>query len=114
MQAIVVIRSSGDLGVRETLEIARLIEALLAQGRTRIVLDWSAVDWIDPLAIGALLKSKAAAEKDDGALKLAGTTPFVRRIFWKYGIDEIFEIYASIDDALTSFDGEWSGYGAIH
>jgi anti-anti-sigma regulatory factor len=64
-----------------------------------------AVDWIDPLAIGVVLAAKAAVEAGGGDLRIARMTPFVRAILTRYGADEIFECYDSVEDACDSFGG---------
>lgn len=89
-------------------KIAVAIGNLAANEHPAIIIDWAAVDFINPLAIGILLERKAAIERAGGSLSFARMSRFLRTIFWKYGMDEIFEIYSSIEDAIASLEEEWS------
>ena len=109
-----VVTASGDLGFRETREIAKAIGALAEQGQNKVVIDWSEADFIEPFAIAILIDRRFLLLNQSGELKFSGMNPFVRQIFSKYGVDELFENYASLEDALRSFDEEWDGDGTNH
>jgi anti-anti-sigma factor len=81
---------------------------IVASENVAIIIDWAAVDFLHPLAIGILLERKAAIERGGGSFVFARMSKFVRAIFWQYGMDEIFEIYSSIEEALESMSEEWS------
>jgi anti-anti-sigma regulatory factor len=50
----------------------------------------------------------------NGDLKLAGMTPYVRDIFKVVGMDQFFEDYTTLEDAIDSFDDDWEGDGTFH
>ncbi len=65
-----------------------------------IVLDLSAVAFIDSSGLGAIV----AAMKNLGAsrrLVLAGLTPTVAKVFRLTRMDSVFSVYPTIDEALT-------------
>jgi anti-sigma B factor antagonist len=103
-----VVTARGDLDFRETREIAQVIGALAELGQNKIVLDWSETDFINPLAIGILIDRRHTLINQQGELKFSRMNSFVRGIFWKYGLDDLFENYSSLEDAIVSFDEEWS------
>lgn len=106
-----IIMAKADLDIAETRKIARAIDALIAQKQNKIVLECSRADWIDPLALGMLMARHHALTHAGGELKFARTNQVIRRIFRKFGVDELFEDYKSLEDAIISFDEEWNDTG---
>ena len=102
-----IITAKADLDVHETRKIARAIDALIEQRQNKIVIECSGADWIDPLALGMLMACHHALVSAGGELKFARTNKMIRGIFWKFGVDELFEDYERLEDALLSFDEEW-------
>lgn len=102
-----VIKARGDLDFREVRDIARVIRALADRGQKKILIDWSEADIVNPIALGPLLKAQIDLADDGGVIKLARMNRIVRGAFWK-SADNMFESYATLEDALLSFDDEWN------
>ncbi|MBV1925682.1 MAG: STAS domain-containing protein [Rhodobacteraceae bacterium] len=69
-------------------------------GPDRVVLDLSAVDFVDSSGLGAIV----ASLKQMGAgrrLDLAGLTPTVDKVFRLTRMDTVFKLFPSLDDALA-------------
>lgn len=76
------------------------MRAETAEGPDRVVLDLSAVDFVDSSGLGAIV----AAMKQLGQgrrLDLAGLNPAVEKVFRLTRMDTVFRLYASLDDALA-------------
>jgi len=110
---VTIITAKGDLGLRELRQIGAAVDALMADKRQKIVIECSAADSIEPLAIGALLAIAERIVEHGGALKFARTGRFLRAALNRYGA-EFFEHYASIEEAIMSFDEEWNGDETNH
>jgi anti-sigma B factor antagonist len=70
-------------------------------GPDSIILDLTAVDFIDSSGLGAIV----AAMKQLGSgrkLSLAGLSPTVEKVFKLTRMDTVFKLYASLDDARTA------------
>jgi anti-sigma B factor antagonist len=70
-------------------------------GPARVILDLSAVDFVDSSGLGAIV----AAMKQLGGtrrLELAGLTPAVAKVFRLTRMDTVFRLHASLDDALAA------------
>lgn len=68
-------------------------------GASRIILDLSAVEFIDSSGLGAIV----AAMKQLGSdrkLDLAGLTPTVDKVFRLTRMDTVFNLFATLDEAL--------------
>ena len=69
------------------------------EGPARVVLDLSAVDFLDSSGLGAVV----AAMKQAGPskkLELAGLTPTVQKVFKLTRMDGVFVIHSSVEAAL--------------
>ncbi len=70
-------------------------------GTTRFILEMSTVQFMDSSGLGAVV-SVYKSLGDNVAFDLAGLTPPVERVFRLTKMDSIFNIFASVDDALAS------------
>lgn len=73
-------------------------------GTQRVILDLSRVDFIDSSGLGAIvasMKQMGGQQK----LDLAGLTPMVDKVFRLTRMDTVFDLYATLDDALEAATG---------
>jgi anti-sigma B factor antagonist len=114
IQDVSVIDIAGDIDFREMIRIKDVIGGLIAREQTKVVLNLRSVDHINYLSIGVLLERLKVLRNLNGDLKLAGMTPYVRDIFRVVGMDQFFEDYMTLEDAIDSFDSDWEGDGTFH
>ena len=114
IQDISVIDVIGDIDFREMIRIKDVINGLIDRDQKKVVLNLKAVDHINYLSIGVLVERLRILRNLNGDLKLAGMNPFLRNIFKAVGMNDFFEAYASIDDAIESFDEDWEMDGTFH
>ena len=95
-----VIEVDGDLDVYTA---PRLQEALdsVATGGVRVVLDLTAVHFIDSTALGVLVSTQQRLRADDGELSLVLDDPYLLKIFHITGFDGIFSIYSQVAEAVS-------------
>ncbi|MGH7771407.1 MAG: STAS domain-containing protein [Candidatus Binatia bacterium] len=114
IQDISVIDVNGDIDFREMIRIKDVIGSLIEKERIKVVLNLKAVDHINYLSIGVLVERLRILRNLNGDLKLAGMSPYLRDIFKVVGMDQFFEEYTSLEDAIQSFDEDWEGDGTFH
>jgi anti-sigma B factor antagonist len=85
-------------------ELARLEEA----GRHDIVLDLSGVEFFDSTALGVLVAAYKQAARCQGSLGLVGLTDKTMKVVRVTGLERIFAVFASLDEALGA-DGPAQG-----
>lgn len=110
---VTIITAQGDLGLREIRKISAAVAALAERERAQIVIECSGADSVEIAALAAIVKVANFVEQNGGQLKFARSSQFVRAVFDRY-LGDRFEHYASIEDALLSFDEEWDGDDTNH
>jgi anti-sigma B factor antagonist len=76
---------------------------LFDQGKCNLVIDLSAVRFIDSSGLGALVSGFKNSSAMEGSLKLCGLQPQVRSMFELTRLHRVFEIFTSMEEALNSF-----------
>ncbi len=114
IQDISVIDINGDIDFREMIRIKDVIGSLIKIDKTKVVLNLKAVDHINYLSIGVLLERLRILRSLNGDLKLSGMNPYLRTIFRVVGMDQFFEEYTSLEEAIESFSDDWEGSGTYH
>lgn len=96
---LVTLRGELDLATQGEFR-ARLID-LLVSGRTDLVVDLSALTFLDSTGIGALIGIRRRAHALQGSLTLVCPTASVMKLFTIAGLEKVFDIRDDLDDALA-------------
>lgn len=81
---------------------ARLYQ-LVAEGRTRLVLDMSGVEFVDSSFLGLLIIVLKRVSALGGDLRVSGLCVQVREIFALMRLDKLFHIHDTTEEAVRSF-----------
>jgi anti-sigma B factor antagonist len=73
------------------------------QKRSKILLDFSAVDYLSSAALGKLLNLNRKIEKVRGQLRLCRIKPDILDVFQITKLDKVFRIFEDQGPALESF-----------
>jgi anti-anti-sigma factor len=99
----------GELDFTGAADAEAVITVLAAWGH-RLVLDMSALDFLDCGALGALLRVQRLARRGGGDVVLAAPPPLVRRLLALTGNDEVFRVQASVAAAVGGIAGRRRRY----
>lgn len=83
-------------------DFRRAVEAFTAD-TARVVVDLSPLRFLDSAGFGALVSLKRRCASRGGDLCIAGPSRDVQTIFELTRAHRLFEIYPSVDEAVTSF-----------
>ncbi len=86
-----VLAVTGEIDVQTSVELRTQVDDLDVSHRT-LVLDLSAVGFVDSSGLGALLGIKKQQERAGGRLVLAGLSAPVRRIIAITKMDRVFDL----------------------
>ncbi|MFD7442417.1 STAS domain-containing protein [Streptomyces sp. NPDC059909] len=96
-----VVTPAGELD-HHTADLLRApLEEALEQGRTRLVVDCSHLEFCDSTGLNVLLGARLKAEAAGGGVHLAGMLPVVARVFEITGAEAVFTVHDSLGAALT-------------
>ena len=92
---------SGELELANCATLRETVVELLAQSVTQLVLDLSALSFIDSSGVGVVIGALKRVRERNGALTLVITTPAIRRVFEITGLTEVFSVFDSREEALA-------------
>jgi anti-sigma B factor antagonist len=105
-----VLTIEGDLDLASAPSLKWALSDVQSSGSKHIVVDLAGVSFIDSTALGVLVGAQRAL--DPGAhLAIAVTNEAVVRVFELTGLDGMFEIVATLQDALDLVQGSTTAAG---
>ncbi|MCB1149019.1 MAG: anti-sigma factor antagonist [Chlamydiia bacterium] len=104
-EGILVIKLEGEsLDAKEAPEFKKRIMDLIDQeGTSKVVFDLSKLTFIDSTGLGSFLSILRSLNGMHGDLRLACMTRSIHAIFELVCMNKIFEIYATVDEALEAY-----------
>ena len=102
---VLVYEIEGELDVEEVRHVKDRLLDEVESGNLQIVIDLSAVDFIDSSALGLFVSLKNKLTPMQGDLRFSNLSPQVRRVFEVFRLPQIYGIYENIEDAVESFGG---------
>ncbi len=100
---VAIVHSEGRLNMAAAPQLRRVVSDLAAAGRSRIVIDLSAVTFIDSSGLGALIGGLKSARQAAGDLRIAAPTEQVTTVLGLTNLDRVLKPYGSVDEALDGW-----------
>ncbi|MEU5219153.1 STAS domain-containing protein [Streptomyces sp. NPDC020807] len=91
---------AGELDHHTAALLRTPLEAALDAGRSRLVVDCSALDFCDSTGLNVLLGARLRADAAGGGVHLVGMRPAVARVFRITGADAVFTLHETLATAL--------------
>jgi len=104
---VLVLSGEADLASAVPLR-ARLTEATEATP-SWLVLDLTDLDFIDSTGLGVLVGALRRVRAGGGDVRVAAAQPGIARVFSVTGLDRVFGLYPSVDDAMQAAARETAG-----
>jgi anti-sigma B factor antagonist len=79
--------------------------AAATKSSSRVLIDLSGVTFLDSTGLGVMLGALGRAGHEDQPLVLVGSTSLVRRVLEITRLDQVFPMYASLEEALAAQSG---------
>jgi len=99
-----VIKLGGEVDVYTAPQLKQKMLGLLEAGAGQMVVDLAQVEYFDSTALGVLIGGLKRIRERDGNLALICPSPRIRRVFEITGLDKVFDIYSSADEAKTGME----------
>lgn len=111
---VAVLVISGEVDIATVPRFREQLYGLVADGRSRIIVDLSGVAFLDSAGIAVLIGARRRLRATaDGELRLACPATPVRRLLEATGLTAIFDIFDTVDDALSAPRAGPVGEGAL-
>ncbi|MFU2207056.1 MAG: STAS domain-containing protein [Desulfovibrio sp.] len=100
---VTVLELGGRLDSNTSKVLEDKIMEILGQGKTKVLMDFKGVDYINSTGLRVLLLALQQLKKIQGQLVLATIKDYMKEVFEISGYTEIFPIYPTQEEALTHF-----------
>ncbi len=101
---ITILEPKGELvGGDETDELRAAIDAAVAAGNTKLVIDMGKVRYVNSTALGLLTSTHVNYVKRRGRVVLCRVEKQIQSIFIITRLALLFDVYSSQDEAIASF-----------
>jgi len=94
----------GELDVAVAPQLKTAFKDTIERGRKRIIVNMKDVKFIDSSCLGVMVNAHKLAIERQGAVKFAETSEQVRKIFELTRTDRHLAFFATIEDAVKSFN----------
>ena len=101
---VVVLNLSGEMmGGPDATVLNDKLHELIESGKLKVVVDLSAVSWINSSGLGILIGALTTIRNAGGELKIASVTDRIQRLLQITKLDKVFDIYDTVESAVAVF-----------
>ncbi len=98
---ITVVSVSGELDSHAAPDLEVVLNPLSQRSGCDLVVDLSAVGFIDSTGLGVLVSTLKHVRESDGRLDVVVATPRVLKVFTLTGLDVVIPLHGTLDSALV-------------
>ena len=100
-----VIELGGEVDLYTAPEFKERLVQVIEDGKKQLVVDLSKATFIDSTTLGVLVGGVKRLRTNDGQLSLVCSDRNITKIFEITGLDRVFAIYGTRDEAVSKLDG---------
>ena len=95
----------GDLDMAGAPSLRQAVVTVVDSGARLVVLDLTAVDFVDSAGLGVVVGALRRLRTHDGDLVVVCPEPRIRRVFEMCDLDRVFALHRDVDAAATAMAG---------
>ena len=103
MENVTLVEASGRVDSMNANQFGESLSNEIDAGNISVVLDLSGVDYMSSAGLRELVSALKKVKRSGGDLRLAQPSERVREVLEMAGLDTIFQIFGSQDEATNSF-----------
>ena len=100
---VVLIEIQGELDAHTARKFQQTLNDLLAQGRSRLVLDASQMSFVSSAGLRAIMSAQREAGQHGGQLRICGLNAQARRVFEIAGFEQLLHLSDTRRDAMEGW-----------
>ncbi|WP_040157657.1 STAS domain-containing protein [Mobilicoccus massiliensis] len=104
MGRFTVVEATGDIDLISAPVLRASLDTLFRDARSRLVMDLRGVPFLDSTGLGVLVGAQRAVRHHGGDVRIVCSDPRVLRVFSITGLDQVFSIYDSPEQAVEEPD----------
>jgi len=97
-----VLAVKGEVDVHTAPELDAALTQVVEAGSYKIIVDLSAVDFLDSTGLGVLVKALKRVREHDGSLAVITTTDRISKVFRITGLDTAIGLHSTLQAALDA------------
>src|SRR5580765_3855493 len=97
-----IISLAGEVDLYTAPEFKQQLLEVIGQGATEVIVDLSSTTFIYSTTLGVLVGGVKRLRPNDGRLSLVCSDRNITKIFEITGLDRVFDIYATRDEAISA------------
>ena len=98
-----VVKLEGKLDVNLSVSIESELDALIESGSINLILEISKVEYLSSSGIRVFINMMRKVKDKNGRLVLASVPDVIKKILKTVDLEDLFEVFDSVDDALATF-----------
>lgn len=98
-----VVKVTGSVDGLSAEQLSSSFAPAIAQGRVRLVADFSHVNYTSSAGLRSLLGAVNDSRRQGGDLRIAGLQPQVERVLTLAGFTGIIQVFADVEAAVASY-----------
>jgi anti-sigma B factor antagonist len=93
----------GEININNSPELRKAFDIIIKRNETRVLLDLSAVSYVDSSGLATLIEMFQRLKKINGKLRLCHMAAKIRSVFELTKLNKLFEIFDTQEEALKDF-----------
>jgi anti-sigma B factor antagonist len=102
VNGVPVVRGAVEVDATNAADLRSAIVAGLGDGASALIVDMSETEFCDSTGLNVLVRAHKRLAAAGGEMLLVATQPTLLRIFKVTGMDTMFHLFASLDEALVA------------
>ena len=98
-----VVKLEGKLDVNLSVSVESELDALIESGNINLILEISKVEYLSSSGIRVFINMMRKVKDKNGRLVLASVPDVIKKILKTVDLEDLFEVFDSVDDALATF-----------
>jgi anti-sigma B factor antagonist len=104
--ALTVVHVGGEIDVYTAPLLREALDKQVSAGRVDLVVDLDEVTFMDSTGLGVLVGRLKLVRSQGGTLRIVSSQDRILKVFKITGLDKVFHIFASVDEATSPADVE--------
>ena len=98
-----IVMLEGKLDVNLSVSLESELDALIDSGSNNLILEISKVEYLSSSGIRVFINMMRKIKDKNGRLVLASVPDVIKKILKTVDLEDLFEVFDSVDDALATF-----------